>query len=64
VPSIDALHPSMVGLAHYDASKQMIPLGRMGVPDDIGRVALFLLSGLADYVTGAQVVVDGGRLLA
>jgi 2-dehydro-3-deoxy-D-gluconate 5-dehydrogenase len=109
ITSIDALHPSMVGLAHYDASKHgawgftknvalelaphgiwvnalapggvltpgvgeveqglleafeaAIPMGRMGVPDDIARAALFLVSDLASYVTGEQVVVDGGRLL-
>ena len=110
ITSIDALHPSMVGLAHYDASKHgawgftknvalelaphgiwvnaiapggiktpgvgeiggaalegfeaMIPMGRMGDPDDIGRAALYLASDLASYMTGSQIVVDGGRLLA
>jgi 2-deoxy-D-gluconate 3-dehydrogenase len=120
VTSIDALHPSSAGLAHYDASKHgvwgftknvalelaphgitvnaiapgaiatpgtaragsgqlpegvdvqevlgaflaRIPLGRMGEPDDIGRVALFLASDLAAYMTGSQVVVDGGALLS
>lgn len=110
ITSIDALHPSMVGLAHYDASKHgawgftknvalelapheiwvnaiapggirtpgigemdpktlegfeaMIPMHRMGDPDDIGRAVLFLASALASYMTGTQIVVDGGRLLA
>ena len=41
-----------------------IPLGRMGEPDDIGRVALFLVSDAAAYMTGTLVVVDGGVLLA
>jgi 2-deoxy-D-gluconate 3-dehydrogenase len=40
-----------------------IPLGRMGDPDDIAKVALFLASPASDYVTGEQIVVDGGRLL-
>jgi 2-deoxy-D-gluconate 3-dehydrogenase len=40
-----------------------IPLGRMGVPDDIAKVALFLASPAAGYVTGELIVVDGGRLL-
>ena len=41
-----------------------IPLGRMGEPDDIGRVALFLVSNAAAYMTGTLVVVDGGVLLS
>ncbi|OGF65934.1 SDR family oxidoreductase [Candidatus Giovannonibacteria bacterium RIFCSPLOWO2_02_FULL_43_11b] len=116
ITSIDALHPSMIGLAHYDASKHgvwgftknsalelaehkiwvnaiapggiatpgiakmspaganmekflevflaKIPMRRMGDPDDIGKVALFLASDLASYMTGSQIVVDGGVLLS
>lgn len=117
VSSIDALHPSSVGLAHYDASKHgvwgftknlalelaphgiwvnaiapggiatpgashmqpapgvdteeltrqflaRIPMGRMGQPDEIATVALFLASPMASYMTGSQIVVDGGVLLA
>jgi 2-deoxy-D-gluconate 3-dehydrogenase len=111
ITSIDALHPSMVGLAHYDASKhgvwgftknvalelaeqkiwvnaiapggittpgaslggvdsailkafeEKIPMHRFGQPDDIGKVALFLASEMSSYMTGAQIVVDGGVLL-
>lgn len=121
VTSIDALHPSSVGLAHYDASKHgvwgftknvalelaphkiwvnaiapggiltegvkklqsehpatasvdqqkmmetfmaKIPMKRMGEPDDIGKVALFLASDMSSYMTGSQIVVDGGALLS
>ncbi|MBP6942673.1 MAG: SDR family oxidoreductase [Candidatus Buchananbacteria bacterium] len=116
ITSIDALHPSSVGLAAYDASKHglwgftkntalelaphniqvnaiapggiatpgagagapmspemeaiqkkfldKIPMKRMGESDEIGKVALFLASDLASYMTGSQVVVDGGVLLS
>lgn len=113
VTSIDALHPSAVGLAHYDASKHgvwgftknvalelaphkiwvnaiapgaietpgvtggkplaqeimdhflaKIPMKKMGEPDDIGKVALFLASEMSSYMTGSQIVVDGGVLLS
>jgi 2-deoxy-D-gluconate 3-dehydrogenase len=117
VTSIDALHPSMIGLAHYDSSKhglwgftknvalelaehkiwvnaiapggiatpgatpsdpakrtamkattdaflKVIPMHRMGEADDIGKVALFLASDMSSYMTGSQIVVDGGVLLS
>ncbi len=41
-----------------------IPLGRMGVPDDIAKPVLFLASSAADYITGELIVVDGGFLLS
>jgi L-rhamnose 1-dehydrogenase len=37
-----------------------IPLGRTGVPEDIAGPAVFLASDLSKYVTGAQLLVDGG----
>lgn len=40
-----------------------IPLRRMGIPDDIGKVAVFLASSASDYMTGETVIVDGGILL-
>lgn len=117
ITSVDAVHPSSVGLAHYDASKHgvwgftknlalelaphriwvnaiapggvhtpgtshmthapgvdpdelvarfaaRIPMGRMGEPDEIARVALFLASEMSSYMTGSQIVVDGGVLLS
>jgi 3-oxoacyl-[acyl-carrier protein] reductase len=39
-----------------------IPLGRYGDPDEFGRVAAFLLSDAAAYMTGATVQVDGGMI--
>lgn len=37
-----------------------IPLQRMGTVDEIGHAAVFLASPMAAYITGAQLVVDGG----
>ncbi|MCI4061620.1 SDR family oxidoreductase [Micromonospora sp. R77] len=39
-----------------------IPLGRIGAPAEFGRVAAFLLSPAASFVTGVTVPVDGGAL--
>ncbi|MBI5395060.1 MAG: 3-oxoacyl-[acyl-carrier-protein] reductase [Verrucomicrobia bacterium] len=40
-----------------------VPLARLGSPDDVASVALFLASGLAGYVTGQVVTVDGGMVM-
>ncbi|MFO8101333.1 MAG: SDR family oxidoreductase [Dehalococcoidia bacterium] len=40
-----------------------MPLGRMGEPDEVARVVLFLASKASDYITGDTIVVDGGYLL-
>ena len=37
-----------------------IPLGRVGTAEEVVNVAVFLASDAAAYVTGANVVVDGG----
>jgi glucose 1-dehydrogenase len=41
----------------------LIPDGRIGVPEDIGRVAVFLASDESDYITGQTIFVDGGMTL-
>lgn len=47
----------------YEALLKLIPYRRIGEPDDIGRVAAWLASDQADYITGATLYVDGGMLL-
>ncbi|MGD9142801.1 MAG: SDR family NAD(P)-dependent oxidoreductase [Dehalococcoidia bacterium] len=39
---------------------EMIPLHRVGMPEDVARVALFFASYLSDYVTGDRLIVGGG----
>lgn len=46
------------------AEAAKIPLGRLGTPDDIGKVILFFASDLAGHVTGTTLAVDGGALAA
>ena len=41
-----------------------IPLQRLGSVDDVGFAAVFLASPMASYVTGEQLIVDGGSGLA
>ncbi|KZK85239.1 3-oxoacyl-[acyl-carrier-protein] reductase FabG [Pseudovibrio sp. Ad13] len=42
---------------------QTIPLGRLGAPQDVASAVLFLASEEAGYITGQQIVVDGGQVL-
>ncbi len=42
---------------------KLIPYGRVGEPEDIGHVAVWLASDQADYITGATIYVDGGMML-
>ena len=37
-----------------------VPLGRWGSPQDIGRLARFLCSEDANYITGTDILIDGG----
>lgn len=43
--------------------RETLPLGRPGTPDDVGRVVLFAVSGLAAFVTGSTIQADAGELV-
>lgn len=45
------------------AAARMVPLGRLGEPEDIAGAAVFLASDAAAWITGTTLVVDGGMLL-
>lgn len=59
VRSLDGPDP-----ANRSAAEQGIPLRRYGAPAEFGRVAAFVLSPAASYVSGSMIPVDGGALRA
>jgi len=44
----------------YNRLMTLIPYNRIGVPEDIGKLAVFLSSDDSDYITGASIFIDGG----
>ena len=47
----------------YNGLMKLVPYNRIGEPEDIGSVAVFLASDMADYITGINLYVDGGMTL-
>jgi hypothetical protein len=67
---INALRPEMIDTSVYDAYggtaalqkfTGLIPLGRIGNPDEVAEAALFLASDKASYIHGAILDIGGGR---
>lgn len=52
-----------LGAAGAEAASAFIPMGRIGEPEEIADVIVFLASPAARYMTGQTVVVDGGLLV-
>ncbi len=65
---VNSIHPGvidtpMIGTNTPERLKfyeDMIPMGRLGKPEEVARLALFLVSDASSYITGAEVTVDGG----
>ena len=49
-------------LEAYEARSKSIPLGRNGTPDDVANLVLFLASDESSYLTGSDIVIDGGSM--
>lgn len=45
----------------WDGLHRMHPVGRVGEPDDVGQLAVFLASDASEFITGQVIVIDGGR---
>lgn len=56
-------HPEAVQKDFWDRLGEKIPLGRVGMPEDIGNAVVFLASDKASYITGQTLEIDGGLVL-
>ncbi len=53
----------VVGQEYVRMNEAVIPMGRLGEPEDIGYAMTFLASDEAKYITGQTIIVDGGQIL-
>lgn len=52
-----------VGEEYIRQAEAVIPMGRLGTPEDVAYAVLFLASDESNYITGHAIVVDGGQIL-
>jgi 3alpha(or 20beta)-hydroxysteroid dehydrogenase len=65
---VNSIHPGVIETAMLnenpaafnDAMVRATPIGRIGRPDDIARMVVYLASDAASFITGAEFAVDGG----
>lgn len=54
---------SVVTAEQWEINRQLYPLGRFGQPEDVANAIIYLLSDASSWVTGTEIVIDGGRSL-
>lgn len=60
---VNSISPGWIDTISYEASEEdkiQQPVGRIGTPDDIASMVLFLCSDEAGFITGENIVIDGG----
>ena len=59
-PTVEASLITPAAIAEMEAKKARIPMGRLGTPEEIAEMVVFLLSSAASYATGSLLAADGG----
>lgn len=59
-PGLGGLVPDEHRQGLFDALAAQVPLGRLGEPEEIGKVVAFLASDAASFINGTELFVDGG----
>ncbi len=52
-----------LGDEYIKKQESVIPLKKLGIPEDIAYAIMFLASDEASYITGQSIIVDGGQIL-